>query len=306
MPRFLLRRLGFAIPLLLGVVTLVFLLGRIVPGDPVDIMLGESAPAADREALRRSLGLNKPLIVQYGDYVAGLASGDLGTSTHYGRPVAELIRERFPATAQLTVAALLVALLLALPLGLLSAAAPGTVVDHGSRFLAMLGISMPHFWLGPLLMLAFSVHWQLFPLGGRGTLLHLVLPAVTLGTALAAILSRMIRSSVLDTMREEYIRVARAKGLAPWRVLLVHALRNALIPVVTILGLQFGALLSGSIITETVFSWPGVGMLVIQSILSRDYPLLQGCVVVLSVCYLVVNLATDIAYGVVDPRVRHA
>ncbi len=305
MGSYLLRRLLLTVPVLIGVATLVFSLIHLVPGDPAQAMLGEGAAPADVTALRTRLGLDRPLLAQYGTFVAGLARGDLGTSFRTNTPVATLIAERMPATAELATAAMLVALGLAVPLGILAAVRKGTWVDHVAMTLALVGISVPNFWLGPLLAILFAVEWSLLPVSGRGTPLHLVLPAVTLGAALAAILARMTRASLYEELRELYVVAARARGASRWRAVLRHAFRNSLIPVVTIVGLQFGSLLTGAIITETIFSWPGVGRLLIQSISFRDYPAVQGCILLIAVTYVWVNLATDVVYGLLDPRIRY-
>lgn len=305
MRRYILRRIGLLVPVVIGVVTVVFLIVHFIPGDPVEIMLGEQAQAVDKEELRRQMGLDKPLHVQYVDFLARLARGDLGRSLHTKRPVLESIVRRLPATLELALAAMVVALVLAIPLGLLSAYKKDTVVDQGSMLFALLGISMPNFWLGPLLIIVFSLKLGWFPVSGRGGLAHVVLPAITLGTAMAAILARMIRASMLDVIQSDYITTARAKGVRESRVVLKHAFRNALIPVVTIVGLQIGGLLAGSIITETIFAWPGIGRLAIQAINARDYPLVQGCVLVIALGYVLVNFLTDLLYGFIDPRIRY-
>jgi len=304
MPAYLIQRLGGALLVMFGVVSLVFLLIHLIPGDPVEVMLGESASGADREALRTTLGLNQPLPVQYRDYLAGLLQLDLGTSIHSRRPVAELLLERLPATGLLAAATLLVTVLLALPLGIMAAVRRNTAWDSGAMAFSMLGVSIPNFWLGPLLILVFSLWLGWFPVSGQSGFGSVVLPALTLGTGLTAVLSRMVRSSMLEVLGEDYIRTARAKGLPPHRVILQHGLRNALLPVITLLGLQLGALLAGAVITETVFSWPGVGLLMIEAIQSRDYPVVQACVLLISLSYVIVNLLTDIAYAWVDPRIR--
>jgi len=305
MGAYLLRRLALTVPVLIGVATLVFSLIHLVPGDPAQAMLGEGAAPADVAALRTRLGLDRPLYVQYGTFVAGLARGDLGTSFRTNTPVARMIAERMPATAELAVAAMIMALGLAIPLGIVAAVRKGSWIDHGAMTLALVGISVPNFWLGPLLAILFAVEWNLLPVSGRGTPLHLVLPAVTLGAALAAILARMTRASLLEELRELYVVAARARGASRWRAVLRHAFRNSLIPVVTIAGLQFGSLLTGAIITETIFAWPGVGRLLIQSISFRDYPAVQGCILLIAVTYVFVNLATDLVYGLLDPRIRY-
>ena len=303
MKRFLIQRLLLFLPTLLGAVTVVFLLIHMVPGDPVEAMLGETASSADKETLRRELGLDRPLWSQYLRFLAGLAVGDLGRSLHEQATVIELILTRLPATLELTLSAMAVALLLAFPLGIIGAARHDSWIDRLSLFFSLLGLAMPSFWLGPLLMIVFSIDLGWLPVSGRGGLSHLLLPSLTLGMAMAAILTRMIRSGLLETIHEDYIRTARAKGLSERRVWLKHALRNSLLSVITIVGLQFGSLLAGSIITESIFSWPGIGRLTLQAIQTRDYPLVQGCILVIATSYLGVNLAADILYRLVDPRI---
>jgi peptide/nickel transport system permease protein len=303
MLRLALRRLAFTLPTMLAAATLVFLLIHLVPGDPVDVMLGENAQPADREALRRTLGLDRPLAAQYAAFLAGLATGDLGRSLVHGTPVADLLAARFPATAELTMAALVVAVALALPLGLAAAARAGTWLDRGSVGFALLGVSVPSFWLGPMLIIVFAVHWRVLPVSGRGTWAHLVLPAVTLGFGMAAILTRMTRASVLECLGEDYVRTARAKGVGRAEILWRHALRNALGPVVTILGLQFGALLAGTVITETIFAWPGLGRLLIDAINQRDYPVVQGCILVIAASFVAANALADVVNAWLDPRI---
>lgn len=305
MRRYLLSRLVQLVPVVFGVVTIVFLLLHLIPGDPVEIMLGESAVAAQKEELRRELKLDRPIAAQYVEFLGGLVTGDLGISFRSREPVLREILSRFPATMLLAAASLLVALLFAVPLGVLSAMRQHSSLDHLSAFLAMLGLSMPNFWLGPLLILVFSIRLGLFPVAGFGTVRHLVLPALTMGAGMAAILMRMLRSSLLEEIRQEYVRVAAAKGLSRRSAVLRHALKNSAIPVLTVLGLQFGALLSGSIITETIFSWPGIGRLMVQAIDARDYPLVQGCVLFIALCTVAVNLATDLLYSRLDPRIRY-
>lgn len=287
-----------------GVATLVFLLIHLVPGDPVEVMLGESARPADREALRAALGLDQPVLAQLGQYYAQLARLDLGLSLHSREPITQIIAERLPATAELALAALLCAIALAVPLGIIAAVYKDRIADYTAMGFSLLGVSIPNFWLGPMLILAFSVYLGWLPVSGRDSPGALVLPAITLGTAMAAILSRMIRSSMIEVLSEDHVRTARAKGLSPLAVLLRHGLRNALLPVITLLGLQLGVLLGGAVITETVFSWPGIGSLMVDSIMKRDYPVVQGCVLLISLIYVTVNTLTDIAYAWVDPRVR--
>lgn len=304
MSSYLLQRLSGACLVVLGVVSIVFLLLHLVPGDPVEIMLGESASAADRQALRGALGLDRPLHEQYLGYIGGLATLDLGTSIHYRQPVTDLLLDRLPATGLLAGVTLLLTVVLALPLGIVAAIRRNTHWDTGAMGFSLLGVSIPNFWLGPLLILVFSLWLGWLPVSGQGGVASVILPALTLGTGLAAVLSRMVRSSMLEVLHEDYLRTARAKGLSPRRVILHHALRNALLPVITLMGLQLGALLAGAVITETVFSWPGVGLLTIEAIQSRDYPVVQACVLLISVTYVIVNLLTDLAYAWVDPRIR--
>ncbi|HKY20911.1 MAG TPA: nickel ABC transporter permease [Vicinamibacterales bacterium] len=304
MLRYLIRRLLLTIPVLLGVATLVFALIHFIPGDPAQAMLGEGASPEDIAQLRQRLGLDRPVLAQYGSFLQGLLRGDLGVSLRNDQPVTQQILERMPATAELAFASMVVAVLFALPLGIIAAVWRGTFIDFGAMTLSLVGISVPNFWLGPLLAIVFAVELGWLPVGGRGTLAHLVLPAVTLGAALAAMLARMTRASLLEELREPYVLAARAKGVSRARAVLHHALRNSLIPIVTILGLQFGVVLTGAVITETIFAWPGVGRLLIQSISFRDYPTVQGCVLLIAVTYVGVNLLTDLTYGFLDPRIR--
>lgn len=298
------QRLLGALLVILGVVSIVFLLIHLIPGDPVEIMLGESASTADREALRVALGLNLPIGVQFQNYLHGLLQLDTGNSIHFQRPVSDLLLERLPATGLLALVTLIITLSVALPLGVIAAVRRNTWWDTGAMSFSMLGVSIPNFWLGPVLILIFSLWLGWFPISGQGGFTAVILPALTLATGLIAVLSRMVRSSMLEVLGEDYMRTARAKGLPPHRVILHHGLRNALLPVITLLGLQLGALLAGAVITETVFSWPGIGLLTIESIQSRDYPVVQACVLLISVTYVLVNLLTDLAYAWVDPRVR--
>jgi peptide/nickel transport system permease protein len=303
--RFIVRRLMLTIPVLLGVATLVFALLHLVPGDPAQVMLGESAAASDVEELRTRLGLNRPWPAQYLQFISGVVQGDFGTSFRYGTPVFQEIAQRLPNTLQLAMAAMSVAILIAIPLGVLGALYRGRAIDQAAMTVSLVGISMPNFWLGPLLAIVFAVGLGWLPVSGIGDWRHLVLPAVTLGAALAAILARMTRASLIEELRELYVLAARARGLSQTRAVLRHALRNSLIPVVTILGLQFGAVLTGTIITETIFAWPGVGRLLIQAINFRDYPLVQGCILFIASTYVLVNLCVDLAYGWLDPRIRY-
>lgn len=302
--RIFLPRMLTALGVIFGVVCMVFLLLHLVPGDPVEVMLGESAQPADREALRQALGLHQPVHIQLLAYIKGLAHFDLGTSLYSGRPISELMLERLPATIELGLASLLIALVVAIPLGILAAVKKGTAWDFGAMGFALLGVSIPNFWMGPMLILVGALWLGWFPVSGREGAGSIVLPAITLGTAMAAILSRMIRSTLLEVLTEDFIRTARSKGLTEWVVTFRHGLRNALLPVITLLGLQLGALLSGAVITETVFSWPGIGSLVVESIHRRDYPVVQAAVLLISCSYVMINLFTDLVYTWVDPRVR--
>ena len=300
----LLPRLLSAAVVVFGVVFLVFLLIHLIPGDPVEMMLGESAQMADREALRAALGLDRPLSGQLAGYLEGLLRLDLGTSLHSQRPIAGLLAERIPPTLELAGAALGLALVLALPLGITAALRKDQGWDVGAMSFSMLGVSVPNFWLGPMLILVFSLWLGWTPVSGREAAGSIVLPALTLGTSLAAILARMVRSSLLEVLGEDYVRTARAKGLSEPAVVWRHAMRNAWLPVITLIGLQFGALLGGAVITETVFSWPGIGSLLVESIQKRDYPVVQSCVLVISLSYVLVTTLTDLVYAWIDPRIR--
>ncbi len=305
MLRFLARRVLLTIPVLLGVATLVFALIHLIPGDPVRTMLGESATEESVIELRARLGLDRPLYQQYAKYLTDLSHGNLGTSLRTNEPVVSAIGARLPATFELAVASMIVAIVVAIPLGIVAAVGAGTLVDHLATTFALIGISMPNVWLGPLLAIIFAVELGWLPVSGRGTLAQLVLPALTLGAPLAAILARTTRASVIDELRELYVTAARARGLSRTRAVVRHAFRNSLIPIVTVLGLQVGSVLTGAVITETIFAWPGVGRLLIQSIGFRDYPLVQGCILLIALTYVSVNLVTDLAYGLLDPRIRY-
>lgn len=304
MVRYLLRRFLLTLPAIWLVLTMVFLLIHIVPGDPVEQMLGEGAAPGQAAQLRHALGLDQPLYLQYGHYLGQILRGDLGQSFKFQAPVRHIIFERYPATLQLAFLALLVCAAIAIPAGVLAAHRRGSNADRSIGVFTLLGLAVPNFALGPLLITFFSIELGWLPVSGRGGALNYILPAVTLGAALAAILTRMVRSSMLEELSSDYVRTARAKGLSTAAVLLRHALRNALIPIITILGLQFGTLLAGTIVTETIFSWPGVGRLTVSAIAARDYPLLQGCILVIAVSYVLVNLITDVFYAFIDPRVR--
>jgi ABC-type dipeptide/oligopeptide/nickel transport system permease component len=305
MGRFLLRRVLLTIPVLFGVATLVFALIHLVPGDPAQAMLGDAAAPSDVADLRAKLGLDRPLLAQYERYMARLVRGDLGTSFRYGTPVSHEIAQRMGPTTELALTAMVVAVLIAIPLGVVAALFRGTVIDQAATTASLLGMAMPNFWLGPVLALVFAAGLGWLPVSGSGTWAHLVLPSVTLGAALAAITARMTRASLGDELRELYVLAARARGVSRARAVVAHAFRNSLIPVVTILGLQLGAVLTGTIITETIFAWPGVGRLLIQAINFRDYPLVQGCILLISVTYVTMNLVVDVAYAWLDPRIRY-
>jgi ABC-type dipeptide/oligopeptide/nickel transport system permease component len=304
MTRYITVRLLLALPALWLIVTMVFLLAHIVPGDPVEQMLGEGARAEDVQQLRHTLGLDLPVSVQYGRYIKGVVHGDLGESFRFQQPVAHVVLSHYPATLELAIVALLVCAAMGIPCGLVAAERCGTATDHAVGVLTLLGLSIPNFALGPVLILVFSVILGWLPVSGRGGIAHLTLPAVTLGAAFAAILTRMVRTSAIEELSSDYVRTARAKGLSEPAVLFRHAFRNALIPILTVLGLQFGTLLAGAIITETIFSWPGIGRLTVQAIQARDYPLLQGCILLIAVSYVGVNFLTDLACAFADPRVR--
>ena len=304
MLNYILSRIASACIVIFGVVLIVFMLIHMVPGDPVEVMLGESATAIDREALRHSLGLDQPLWQQFYHFLQGLSHFDLGHSLHSKQAISEIIAARIGPTAELALASLLVAFLIAFPLGILAALKKDRLGDAAAMSFSLLGVSIPNFLMGPLLILLFSVLLGWFPVSGKSGLDSLVLPALTLGTALAAVLSRMIRASLLEVLNEDYIRTAKAKGLSRVRIIGLHALRNAMLPVITLIGLQIGALLAGAVITEIVFSWPGLGQLTIESIQKRDYPVVQACILLISTTYVVVNTLTDIVYGLLDPRIR--
>src|SRR6202522_1181743 len=304
MIRYISIRLLFALPALWLILTMVFLLAHVVPGDPVAQMLGEGARAEDLTQLRHALGLDLPLPVQYGRYLSGVLHGNLGESFRFQQPVLKVVAEHYPATLELAAVALLICALIGIPAGVLAAHKRGERTDHTVAVLTLFGLSIPNFALGPVLILLFSVVLGWLPVSGRGGLAHLILPAFTLGAALAAILTRMVRTSVIEELSADYVRTARAKGLSESAVLFRHAFRNALIPILTILGLQFGTLLAGTIVAESIFAWPRIGRLGVQVIGARNYPLLQCCILLIAVSYVIVNFLTDFVYSVVDPRVR--
>lgn len=305
MKNYITKRLLLFFPVVIGVMTFVFFMIHLVPGDPVELMLGENAIDSDKERLRIALGIDRPIITQYFSFIIKAFRGDLGRSIHSNMPVFTVIAERFPSTIELALCAIFVAVIISIPLGVISAYKQKSIFDNGSMVISLFGISMPSFWLGPILIIIFSIKLGWLPVSGRGGISYIILPSITLGTALSAILTRMTRSSMLDCLKEEYVSTARAKGLSEKVVIIKHALANAMIPIITIVGLQSGALLSGAIITETIFSWPGIGRLTIQAINTRDYPLLQGCVLIIALSYVTVNLLTDILYAYFDPRIKY-
>jgi len=304
MLRYLFHRLLYTLPVIWLVVSIVFLLIHFVPGDPIQQMLGEGAASADIEAARHAYGLDVPLGTQYVNYWKGVLHGDLGPSLRFDQAVSSLIAQRYPYTLELTLSSLLVAIALAIPAGVRSARHRNQWDDRWISVVSLFGLSFPSFALGPVLILVFSIELGLLPVSGSGSWLHLVLPAVTMGGALAAILTRMVRTSMLEELGQDYIRTARAKGLPESTIVYRHALRNAMIPIVTVLSLQFGALLAGAIVTETIFSWPGIGRLTVQAIANRDYYLVQGCILAIGLTYVAVNFLTDFVYSIVNPRIR--
>lgn len=298
------RRLLLVLPTLGGILLLVFAFLHLVPGDPVEIMLGEAAATADLQALRAALGLDRPLPAQLAHFVWGVLRGDLGESIAFRAPVARVIAERYPATLELAIAALVLAVTAGVPLGVLAATRRGRTTDVGVRLVSLVGVCLPSLWLGPLLVLVFSIRAGWFPVSGRGGPAHLVLPAVSLALGMLGLLVRLTRASVLAGLGDAHVLAARARGAPEWLVVWRHAVRNALGPVVTVIGLQAGALLAGAVVTETVFAWPGIGRLLVQGIGARDYPLVQGCVLVIGATYVAVNLLTDLLLAAIDPRVR--
>jgi len=304
MLRYLSLRVLYTVPVIWLVVSIVFLLIHLVPGDPILQMLGEGAPATDVQAARHAYGLDVPLGEQYIHYWKGVLHGDLGLSVRLNQSVSSLIVQRYPYTLQLTLAALFVAIVLSIPAGVHSARRRNHWDDRALSVVSLFGLSFPNFALGPVLILLFAIKLGWLPVSGSGTFANLVLPAITMGSALAAILTRMVRTSMLEELSHDYIRTARAKGLPERTVVYRHALRNAMIPIITVLGLQFGALLAGAIVTETIFSWPGLGRLTIQAIGNRDYYLVQGCILAIGLTYVAVNFLTDLLYSVANPRIR--
>ncbi len=310
MGRYILKRIAALIPVLIGATFIVFAIMHFTPGDPATLMLPQDATRAEIEAMQERLGLNEPFLVQYGSFLAGLLQGDLGISFRTGQPVASVIMTRLPATMLLAAASIIVAVIIGLIAGIIAAIRQYTFWDGGAMFTALLGVSMPNFWLGLMMILLFSVFWStnfgytLLPASGYGTFQHIIMPAVVLGTAHASFITRITRSSMLEVLRQDYIRTARAKGLSEWAVIVSHALRNALMPVVTIIGLRFGVLLGGSVITERIFAWPGIGRLLIDAVRAQDYNVVQGIILTYAVIFSLVTLAVDLLYTVIDPRIR--
>lgn len=308
---YLARRLLAAIPVIIGVTLVVFLMIHIMPGDPAQMVAGFDAPKEQVEKIRTDLGLDKPLYVQYVRYMSGLLKGDLGRSLHTRRPVLADLMERFPATLELTLVSIIIAIIFGIPIGILSAVKRYSLADHTAMTVALFGLSMPIFWTGIMLMFIFSLYFGVLPVSGRGGvfytlsgLRHLILPSITLALAPLAMIARLTRSSVLEVMKLDYVIVARSKGLNEGTVLVKHVLRNALIPVVTFVGLQFGALLGGAVVTESIFAWPGIGRFLLTSIQGRDYPAIQGTILMIAVVFVFVNIVVDFLYGVLDPRIR--
>src|SRR5215210_1131257 len=305
MTQYIIRRVLQMIPITLGILTLIFSLIHLIPGDPAMQIAGEGARPEDVANVRKALGLDQPLWKQYVTYITNVARGDLGVSFRTGQSVAKEIRARYPATMQLAFGSMFIALLVAFPLGIISAIYRNSWIDNVARFFALIGVSMPSFWFGPLLIIAFAINHTWFPVSGREEgLKSIVLPSVTMGLALSAILTRMIRVSLAEELGQLYVTTAIAKGVTRVRAIFRHALKNAMIPVITVLALQFGSLLTGAIITEQIFSWPGLGRLLIQSITTRDYPQVQASILVIALTYILVNFFSDLLYGVVDPRIK--
>jgi peptide/nickel transport system permease protein len=301
---YIVKRMLVAIPVLFTISTIVFMLIHVIPGDPVDLIVGEQALATDRARLAHELHLDEPLMTQYVQYMSGLVRGDWGKSIYDHRSVLDHISARYGATALLAACAMFFAIAVAIPIGVMAAVRKGGFRDQAAMVIALIGISVPNFWLGPVLILIFSVWIGILPISGRESLTSLILPSLTLGAALAAMLSRLTRSSMIEEIKKEYVTAARAKGLSERKVIFKHAFRNALNPVITIIGLQVGSLLAGTIITEKVFNWPGIGTLLMESIGRRDYPVVQGCILVIAFAYVIINMITDCMYRAVDPRVK--
>jgi ABC-type dipeptide/oligopeptide/nickel transport system permease component len=303
MLQYLIKRVFAALIVILAMLFLVMLILDVIPGDPVALFLGESATEEMVQSVRVQIGLDQPLIIRYVQYVWRLLQGDMGRSLREMAPVSHLVWAAFPNTILLTAAGMALTLVLGIPLGLLSGARPGSIVDHISRLISLIGLCMPVFWIGLVLMFFFSLKLGWFPVGGTGSIAHLMLPAVTLASYSVASLSRMTRSSIMEVLGEDYIRTARAKGLSFSQVVLKHGFGNAMIPIITVIGMQVGHLMGGAILTETVFAWPGLGRLMVGAIMDRDYPLLQGTILVFAASYIFINLLVDLSYGFIDPRV---
>ena len=300
---FVLKRLLSTIPVVFGVVTISFFLIHMIPGDPVDIMLGDNASPMDKNLLRKELGLDKPISAQFSQFLTKLSHLDLGHSLQTKRPVWDEIKSRIPATLELTLATLFFSILIGIPMGIFAALKKDTYIDKALLVVGMLGLSMPAFWLGPILIWVFALKFDIFPVSERGSIGHVILPALTLSSGIIAILLRMTRTSMLDVIKEDYIRVARAKGVHFFKIYFFHALINAIFPLLTIIGLLLGALLTGTVIIETIFDWPGIGTLIFEAIQQRDYPVVQGCVLIISLTYVTVNFFTDLSYKVFNPKV---
>ncbi|GED70776.1 peptide ABC transporter permease [Brevibacillus reuszeri] len=304
MRQFIIQRLGTGLIVLIGISIFSFALIHLIPGDPIRIMLGENATAEQVQALREQLGLNRPLLVQYFHYAAGVLQGDLGTSFKTGRPVLTEILERFPATVKLAASGMLLAIIIGITMGIIAARFKDTFLDFSAMSLATLGVSIPSFWLGILLIMLFTVKLGWLPIAGGTGLKDIVLPAVTLGVLASTVISRLTRAGMVEVLSFDYIRTARAKGLGEGAVLFIHAFRNAMIPVVTIVGLQIASLLGGTVIIERVFDWPGLGSLAIGAIASRDFPLVQGIILFIGVIFVLINILVDILYSFIDPRIE--
>ena len=306
---YIVRRIGLMIFIMLGVSVITFSVLHLVPGDPAEVIAreryGEEITAETIEHVRRELGLDQPVYVQYARWLINVLQGDLGYSFRTDRPVLDEILARLPATIQLALAGMLASLLISIPVGIISATRQYSAVDNVSMFGALLGVSMPNFWLGLLLILFFSVYLGWLPVFGRGGIEHLILPAITLGTGMAAITTRLIRSSMLEVLSQDYIQTARAKGLKERVVVYKHALKNAMIPVATVVGLQFGSLLEGAVIVEVIFAWPGIGRLLVDSIFARDFMVIQGCLLFIAAMFVFFNLLVDVSYAYLDPRIRY-
>jgi len=302
--RYVIKRIFFLFPILLGMTVIVFLMLHLAPGDPIDLIVGPNVTPEIRENIRHQYGLDRPLPIQYLHFLGNLLKGDLGTSIIQHRPVAEIIIQRFPVTLELSVAGLLISFLVAIPIGVKAAIKRNTLTDYICMVTSLVGISMPTFWLGLMLLYIFAYKLRLFPVSGYGTWKHLFLPALTLGFTDAALTARMVRSSMLEVIRQDYIRTARSKGLSEKLVINRHALKNALIPIITLLGLRIGWIMGGSVVLEIVFTRPGLGRMMIEAILARDYPVVQGGMVVLTTAIILGNLFADLLYAIVDPRIK--